>query len=283
MAVQNIGIIGAGQMGQGIAEVFWLQGHTIYLFDADPLRLDLAHQMLVERLEKLINKGLISASLRDDFLNRLCVCVQLSYMSACMLIIEAIIEDVDVKIKLFRDLSKIVDTACVLATNTSSISITKLAQHITNSSRFLGIHFFNPAHRMPLIEIIPHEGSCANVIESMKALLESVGKMPIMCADSPGFIVNRLLIPLINQAARLVQNKVATPADIDAALKLGANFPMGPLALADFIGIDTCVSILTILAKDCDDVSYLPAEILLEYVKLAKLGIKSKEGFFKYT
>ncbi|MDP3371334.1 MAG: 3-hydroxyacyl-CoA dehydrogenase family protein [Candidatus Paracaedibacteraceae bacterium] len=283
MTAQNIGIIGAGQMGQGIAEVLWLHGHTIYLFDADPVRLELAYQKLRERLESLINKGLIATDFKNDFLDRLRVCVHLSYMSTCTLIIEAIIENVDVKAKLFSDLSKIVDNACVLATNTSSISITKLAQHVVNSSRFLGIHFFNPVHRMPLIEMVPHQGTSLDVIEYMKGLIESVGKIPIRCADSPGFVVNRLLIPMINQAARLVQNNIAKPEDIDLALKLGANFPMGPLALADFIGLDTCVSILTILAKDCDDASYVPTEILLDYVRAGKMGVKSKEGFFKYV
>jgi 3-hydroxybutyryl-CoA dehydrogenase len=282
MATQHIGIIGAGQMGQGIAEVFWRAGHTIYLFDADPFRLDQAYQNLIERLERSIDKGTESADEWEDFLDRLVVCIRLTGMASCTFVIEAIVEDIDVKSKLFADLGTVVDASCIIATNTSSLSVTELAAHVKNSERFLGVHFFNPAFRMPLVEIIPHAQTSTTVSDAAHTLLTEVDKTPITCADSPGFIVNRLLLPMINQAALLYQNGVAAAADIDAAMKLGANYPMGPLALADLIGIDTCVLILNSLAHACDNTTYKPADILLNYVKDGKLGVKSKEGFFNY-
>ena len=282
MTTQHIGIIGAGQMGQGIAEVFWRAGYTIYLFDADPIRLDQAYQNLIERLEHAIDKGVESADEWEHFLDRLVVCIRLSGMASCTFVVEAIVEDLAAKAALFSDLTRAVKPSCIIATNTSSLSVTELAAHVAHPERFLGVHFFNPAYRMPLVEIIPYAQTSVTVSDAAHALLVSVGKTPVICADSPGFIVNRLLLPMINQAALLCQNGVATAADIDASMKLGANFPMGPLALADLIGLDTCVLILNSLAKTCDDRSYTPADILLNYVKAGKLGVKSKEGFFKY-
>lgn len=282
MTTQHIGIIGAGQMGQGIAEVFWRAGHTIHLFDADPIRLDQAYQNLIERLERAIDKGTESADEWEDFLNRLVVCIRLSGMSSCTFVIEAIVEDITIKSKLFTDLSTAVDASCIIATNTSSLSVTELAAHVKSPERFLGIHFFNPAYRMPLVEVIPHAQTSATASDVAHKLLTEAGKTPIICTDSPGFIVNRLLLPMINQAALLCQNGVATTVDIDAAMKLGANFPMGPLALADLIGLDTCVLILNSLAQACDDLRYKPADILLNYVKDGRLGVKSKVGFFSY-
>ncbi len=282
MTSQHIGIIGAGQMGQGIAEVFWRAGHTIYLFDADPFRLDQAYQNLIERLERAIDKGTESADEWEHFLDRLVVCIRLSGMASCTFVIEAIVEDIDVKAKLFSDLGTVVDAPCIIATNTSSLSVSDLAAHVKAPERFLGVHFFNPAYHMPLVEVIPHTQTDTAVSDRAHALLTEVGKTAIVCSDSPGFIVNRLLLPMINQAALLCQNGVATAADIDTTMKLGANFPMGPLALADLIGLDTCVLILNSLAHACDNTTYKPADILLNYVKDGKLGVKSKAGFFNY-
>ncbi|MES2607659.1 MAG: 3-hydroxyacyl-CoA dehydrogenase family protein [Pseudomonadota bacterium] len=282
MTTQHIGIIGAGQMGQGIAEVFWRAGHKIYLFDADPIRLDQAYQNLIEHLERAIDKGTESADEWEHFLDRLVVCIRLTGMASCAFVIEAIVEDVTVKAKLFTDLGDVVAASCIIATNTSSLSVTELSAYVKNPERFLGVHFFNPAYRLPLVEVIPQAQTSSAVFDDTHALLTEVGKTPIVCADSPGFIVNRLLLPMINQAALLCQNDVASAIDIDASMKLGANFPMGPLALADLIGLDTCVLILDSLAKACDDASYKPADILLNYVKAGKLGVKSKEGFFNY-
>lgn len=282
MTQQHIGIIGAGQMGQGIAEVFWRAGHTIYLFDADPIRLDQAYQNLIERLENTIDKGTESADEWENFLNRLVVCIRLSGMARCTFVVEAIVENIDIKTQLFSELTTVVGTSCIIATNTSSLSVTELSKHVKNPERFLGIHFFNPAYRMPLVEVIPHTHTSTAVSDNAHALLREIGKTPIVCTDSPGFIVNRLLLPMINQAALLYQNNIATASDIDAAMKLGTNFPMGPLALADLIGLDTCISILNSLEKSCDNDTYRPADILLNYVKDGKLGVKSKEGFFNY-
>ena len=282
MTTQHIGIIGAGQMGQGIAEVFWRAGHTIYLFDADPIRLNQAYQNLIERLERAIDKGTESADEWEGFLDRLVVCIKLSAMSSCTFVIEAIVEDINVKAKLFTDLGTAGDASCIIATNTSSLSVTELAVHVKSPERFLGVHFFNPAYRMPLVEVIPHAQTNTTVSDAAHTLLTEAGKTPIVCTDSPGFIVNRLLLPMINQAALLCQNGVATAADIDEAMKFGANFPMGPLALADLIGLDTCVLILNSLAQACDNTTYKPADILLNYVKDGKLGVKSKAGFFNY-
>jgi 3-hydroxybutyryl-CoA dehydrogenase len=269
-------------MGQGIAEVFWRSGHTIYLFDADPVRLDLAYQNLIERLEKAIDKGTESADEWDYFIERLVVCINISNLESCTFVIEAIVENIDAKAKLFSDLTAVVSEKCIIASNTSSLSIAQLSTHVKHPKRFLGVHFFNPAPRMPLVEVIPHPHTSTDVIDDVYLLLTDMNKKPVKCTDSPGFIVNRLLLPMINQAAILFEKGIATADDIDSAMKLGAHFPMGPLALADFIGLDTVVSILQTLEKGLDGDHYKPADILLNLVKDGKLGAKSKEGFFTY-
>jgi 3-hydroxybutyryl-CoA dehydrogenase len=177
----------------------------------------------------------------------------------------------------------VVKETCIIATNTSSLSITELAKNIKYPKRFLGVHFFNPAPRMPLVEVIPHANTSTDIIDDVMLILTEMSKKPVKCADSPGFIVNRLLLPMINQAAIACEKGVGTAEDIDSAMKLGANFPMGPLALADFIGLDTCVSILHVLEKGLNNDHYKPADILLKMVKNGKLGVKSKEGFFTYS
>ena len=278
-----IGIIGSGQMGQGIAEVFILNGHPVFIHDADSEQLNNAFDSLKKRLNRACEKGILDANQRKHVLNNITPCHDLAQFASCDLIIEAIIENFDTKASLFKRLSKHQKDTCILATNTSSFSITSLAKHVKSPERFLGIHFFNPAHHMPLVEIIPHQATHPDVTASITQFITTVGKTPVTCQDSPGFIVNRLLLPLINQAVILLESNTATADAIDTAMTLGANFPMGPLALADLIGLDTCLSILTTLNESSHDPSLKPSSLLKQYVADGKLGRKSGEGFFRYS
>jgi 3-hydroxybutyryl-CoA dehydrogenase len=281
--IQTIGIIGAGQMGQGIVEFFWLKGYNVLVYDSNASTLERAHKALLVRLDKAIAKGNAQADQRSTLISKLSLCCKLSDFASCDLVIEAIIENHDVKAALYGEVAQILQPSAILATNTSSLSITKLANEVEQSAQFLGIHFFNPAHHMPLVEVVPHTGTSPAVIQLICEVLTAAGKMPIVCADSPGFIVNRLLLPMINLAAKLVDDNIASAKDIDAAMKLGANFPMGPLALADFIGLDVVVYILNILAADLNDATYAPVSGLLERVKAGNLGIKTGHGFYDYA
>ncbi len=279
----TVGIIGSGQMGQGIAEVFLLHGYNIFIYDTNNQNLNNADHALRGRLNRSHEKGIIDTNQKACLLNNITPCSNLAQFASCNLIIEAIIEDFDTKISLLKKLGAYQNDSCILATNTSSFSITSLAKHTKNPEHFLGIHFFNPVHRMPLVEIIPHKATHPNVTTTLTQLITSIGKTPITCQDSPGFIVNRLILPLINQAIQLLESGVATADAIDMAMTLGANFPMGPLALADFIGLDTCLSILTTLSKSSHDPSLEPSFLLKSYVAHGKLGRKSGEGFFCYS
>ncbi len=278
-----IGIIGSGQMGQGIAEVFLHNGHPIFIHDTDSNQLNTAIDSLHKRLHRAYEKGTLDANQKIHFLNNITPCHNLVQFASCDLIIEAIIEDFDTKTSLFERLGKHQKNTCILATNTSSFSITSLAKHVKSPERFLGIHFFNPAHHMPLVEIIPHQTTHPDVTRNITQFITTVGKTPVTCQDSPGFIVNRLLLPLINQATILLESGTATADAIDTAMTLGANFPMGPLALADLIGLDTCLSILATLHESSNDSSLKPSSLLKQYVANGKLGRKSGEGFFRYS
>lgn len=279
----TIGIIGAGQMGQGIAEVFWFKKHKVLIYVIDDNKLSSALINLLVRLDKAIDKNRVEESLRLDIQDNIITCSQIFELKEADLIIEAVAERLDIKEKIFTQLNEVASDTCIVSSNTSSLSISELAQFYKLPQNFLGIHFFNPAPLLPLVEIIPHPGTLQEHTDTIYQILAHNGKMPVICKDSPGFIVNRLLLPLINHAGVLLDTQVASAKDIDKAMCLGANFPMGPLALADFIGLDVVISILNTLLQNFHNPIYHPASCFIDAVNQGNLGVKTKKGIFEYS
>lgn len=277
-----IGIIGSGQMGQGIAEIFWLKKYKVLIFDTQPKALEKAYLNLLFRLDKAIEKNKLDVNMRAEIQDNLVMCDQLTQLSACDFVIEAIIENIDVKEALFKQLSDIVSDDTIVSTNTSSLSISELSQFYKKQSHFMGVHFFNPAQVLPLVELVPHKGTAKKTLQIAAAIVTAGGKMPVTCNDSPGFIVNRLLLPMINSAGLMLDDEIASAKDIDKAMCLGANFPMGPLALADFIGLDVVISILNTLHERCNQPMYKPARCFTDAVQQGHLGKKTGKGVFEY-
>lgn len=266
-----IGIVGCGQMGKGIAEVCLLANYKLVLYDSFANVAEKAIQSISEKykhkssLVNVISNVQIAASIND--------------FSDCDLIIEAVKEDYEIKQDLFRNLSKINQYA-ILATNTSSLSVQRISQTVSSLSRFIGLHFMNPPLVMPLVEVVPINSTSSETINQIIDFCKSINKTVIKSQDQPGFIVNRILLPMINQAIYALEQGLSSAEDIDTAMKLGANFPMGPLALADFIGLDTCLAILQNLYNDGKNLTFPPSELLYKKVKEGKLGRKTKHGFF---
>lgn len=261
----QIGIVGCGQMGQGIARVCALVDYKVLLYDSFEGEAERAGNVLLDKVP--------SASLQ--------IAKSLNDLSDCGLVIEAIKEDYVIKQKLFKNLSDI-NSSGILATNTSSLSIQRLAQVVKNPERFIGLHFMNPVQVMPLIEVIAGKLTSTHTIDQTLDFCKSIGKIVIQCQDQPGFIVNRLLLPMINQAIYALESGLASAEDIDTAMKLGSGVPMGPLALADFIGLDTCLSILQVLYAEGKNLTFPPNGLLIQKVKQGQLGKKTKQGFFTY-
>ena len=276
---KHIGIIGAGQMGQGIAQVFASHDFTVTLHDVNDEALKKAKSKLTETLNKLVEKNKIDANQAKSTLSRI---TYSGDFKDCNLVIEAAIENFEIKTQIFKHIESQVSSDCIIATNTSSISINKLADNLDKPARFLGIHFMNPAPIMPLIEVIKGKQTSDSTMKTALDLINTIGKQPVISADSPGFIVNRILIPMLNESIILLHDKVASAEDIDKAMMLGAGFPMGPLKLADFIGLDTCLAIMEVLHKELKSDKYKPSELLRKYVKDGKLGKKSGHGFYDY-
>ena len=270
----SIGIIGAGQMGTGIASFFLDHNLPVSLYDPDERALNKARDKLLFRYTQKDNP--------QQYEGLLTIAPVLDVLVKNQLIIEAIYENEEAKKKLYHQLSTILHPESVLASNTSSLSITVLASHYHYPHNFLGVHFFNPAYRLPLVEVITHSHASAETVHRVCEFLEKLGKTPIRCKDTSGFIVNRLLIPLINSAARLVDEGTACIEDIDQAMKYGANLPMGPLALADFIGIDVVISILNSLQANNIPGDVIPANSLLSRQADGDLGKKTGRGFYNY-
>ncbi|MDR2301390.1 MAG: 3-hydroxybutyryl-CoA dehydrogenase, partial [Deltaproteobacteria bacterium] len=269
----NVGIVGAGTMGAGIALALVMGGeHSVTLTDLDMGLANLGKDKIRDKLEKLATKGKIDPAKAQEALERVKV-ASLEALSACEVALEAIIERLNDKRALFSKLSDICPKNTLFASNASSISITRIGEGLDRP--VVGIHFFNPAELMPLVEIVAGPALPRKLIHKAKALIESIGKTPVLVTDSPGFVVNRLLIPMINEAVGLLAEKVASAQDIDLAMRLGANHPMGPLALADLIGLDVCLSIMETLRSDLRDEKYRPHALLAEMVKDGHLGRKS--------
>jgi 3-hydroxybutyryl-CoA dehydrogenase len=284
MAIERIAVVGAGQMGSGIAQVAAQSGLSVTLIDGVPGLAAKAHAKLAGGLQKLVEKGKITAEVRQGILDRIKPADAVEAAAGADLAIEAIVEKVEPKIELFRKLDALLAPHAILASNTSSISITQLAAATKRPTRFIGMHFMNPPPVMQLIEIIRGLQTSDETWETVVELAtKTFGKTTVTSKDVPGFIVNRVLIPLINEACFALQEGLATPEDIDTGVKLGLNHPMGPLTLADFIGLDTCLFIADVLHRELGEDKYRPAALLRQYVAAGWLGRKSGRGFHKYA
>lgn len=281
MADSVVGVIGSGVMGGGIAQMFAEHGFRVLLWDVDPARLGKGVAAIEGRLRRSAEKGTLEAALVPAILGRIRRAAGLEEFAGAGLVVEAVTEEAAVKQDTYRKLAAVIGPDTIVGTNTSSLSVAALAPAVAGPERFLGIHFFNPPTRLELVEVVPGPQTALRVVETVKGLLAACGKTPVVVKDSPGFIVNRLLLLMINEAARMADEGVATPEDIDTAMRLGALHPAGPLAVADLIGLDTCERILDVLRDTIGGSSYAPAAGLSARVRSGKLGRKSGEGFFR--
>jgi len=275
-------LAGCGTMGAGIAQTFAVSGHEVVMFDRTMEFVDHGYAMIEKQLRRQEERGRMTAEEVNAALSRLSRSVDLNDASDASLVLEAIFEDMSAKRELFEALDAICAPDCLFGSNTSSLSITEMASGLQHEEQFLGIHFFNPAPVMKLVEIIRGDATSEETMGVALDLVRSIGKEPVICRESPGFIVNRILIPMINEAVELLDRGVASREDIDQAMKLGANHPMGPLELADFVGIDIVLAIMDVLYSETGDPKYRPSLMLKRLVRAGKLGRKSGEGFYQY-
>ena len=280
--VERIGVIGAGQMGSGVAHVAAVSGFDVVLADIDEQALTGALDKMQQLLDRQIKKGTISAPERDAALGRIATTTSMSKFIDCDLVVEAATEDEGIKRKIFKELIEHLKDDAIIASNTSSISITRLAAATDRPERFIGMHFMNPVPAMKLVEVIRGIATAEDTYQSIKSLCEKLGKTAVTAEDFPAFIVNRILLPMINEAVYTLYEGVGTVESIDTAMKLGANHPMGPLELADFIGLDTCLSVMQVLYDGLADSKYRPCPLLVKYVEAGWLGRKVKRGFYDY-
>ncbi len=280
--ITTVGIIGAGQMGAGISHVCALAGYTVLLNDVDESRLVAARSVINKNMSRQVSKGTISESAHADALSRIHTAPRLDDLGKADLIIEAATENEETKKSIFRAVTPHLKPECLLSSNTSSISITRLAAATDRPEKFIGLHFMNPVPVMKLVEIIRGIATGAETYEIAVAFAKSLDKTTANAEDFPAFIVNRVLIPMINEAIYTLYEGVGTVEAIDTALKLGANHPMGPLELADFIGLDTVLAIMNVLHDGLADTKYRPCPLLVKYVEAGWLGRKSGRGFYDY-
>jgi 3-hydroxybutyryl-CoA dehydrogenase len=280
--IKTIGVIGAGQMGNGIAHVCALAGYDVLLNDISQERLDLGLATIKRNLERQVHREMITRDARDAALRRLKLTTDLATFAECDFSIEAATEKEDVKKAIFDRLCKIVPKNAMLATNTSSISITRLGSATDRPERFIGLHFMNPVPLMALVEVIRGLATDQATYDAAVSIVERLGKHVTNAEDFPAFIVNRVLMPMINEAVYTLYEGVGTVESIDTAMKLGANHPMGPLELADFIGLDTCLSIMQVLFEGLADTKYRPCPLLVKYVEAGWVGKKAGRGFYDY-
>jgi 3-hydroxybutyryl-CoA dehydrogenase len=280
--VSKIGVLGAGQMGSGIAQVALISGLRVVLNDVSEAVLSRAGAGIRKGLDTLVRKEKISEQEREQAISGLQTTTDLAGFSSCDLIIEAATEREDLKLSLFRMLDEAVPPGRILATNTSSISITKIAAATKRPEQVIGMHFMNPVPLMKLVEVIRGLQTSQDTVDATMALACRFGKEPVAAGDSPGFIANRILIPMINEAVYALMEGVGKAADIDAIMKMGANHPMGPLALADLIGLDTCLEVMNVLVQGLGDSKYRPCPLLRKYVEAGYLGKKTGRGFYTY-
>jgi 3-hydroxybutyryl-CoA dehydrogenase len=278
----RIAVLGAGQMGNGIAHVFAQSGFAVTMIDISRDALARGRDTIAKNLDRQVKKGTVTAEAKDATLGRIATAESLDAVKGATVVIEAVTEQRDLKFKIFADVDRLSDTGAILATNTSSISITEIAGRTSRPESVIGMHFMNPVPVMQLVEVIRGLATTDETTARTVALAKAVGKTPVEANDYPGFIANRILMPMINEAAFCLMEGVGSAEAIDTVMKLGMNHPMGPLALADFIGLDTCVAILEVLHDGLGDPKYRPCPLLRKYVAAGWMGKKSGRGFYTY-
>jgi 3-hydroxybutyryl-CoA dehydrogenase len=280
--IRRIGVIGAGQMGGGIAEVTALAGYDVCLLDIDQSKVDDAIERIRTHLDRRVSKGALSEAEQRAALERIATGTDYSMFADCQLVIEAATESEEVKRAVLAELIRHIPADALIATNTSSISITRLAAGTDRPQRFIGMHFMNPVPAMKLVELIRGIATEEETFRAIREVTEKLGKTAVTAEDFPAFIVNRILLPMINEAVYTLYEGVGNVESIDTAMKLGANHPMGPLELADFIGLDTCLAVMQVLYEGLADSKYRPCPLLVKYVEAGWLGRKTKRGFYDY-
>jgi len=283
MSIQTVGIIGAGTMGNGIAQACAVCGIDVVMVDVKQEALDRGIATLSSSLDRLIKKDLLTTEQKAAALSKIKTSTDYAALVKSQLVIEAATENYDLKVKILKQLDATLPPEVIIASNTSSISITQLAANTTRADKFVGMHFFNPVPMMALVEIINGLETSSDTHSKVEDLAKRLGKSPITVKNAPGFVVNRILVPMINEAFYVLAEGLATPEDIDQGMKLGCNHPIGPLALADLIGLDVCLAVMQVYLNEYGDSKYRPCPLLKEMVAAGRLGRKTKRGVYDYS